>query len=134
MNGAEAFDWEIAWQRYEDDIMSYQYYELPSGDRIYPDDEFWIVDEHRSLKIINVRTKIYTGVVGHAGDKGEDHVFYEYDYDNTPDPDPFVMARERGTHHHDPTLGFESATSFDERIQDGALQGHAKNGAPSPPP
>jgi len=143
---SSAFAWEDAWE--QDDCPEYhpKYYRLPEGDdypygpynirRIFPGDKFWRVDERDLIEIERVSTKVYTGIVGPQGEKGDDHIFYEKDWKENLDRmnrDAMHQGQVVKRRHIKDTQ-FMPVEKFCELLAEEKLLPHTDNGPPPGPP
>jgi hypothetical protein len=105
-------------------------YELPDGPILVEGDKFWDSEERCIIEITDIKTKVYRGIVGPKGEKGDDHIFYSTDRAD--------MMMEGGRmldpDEHNPT--FISVDEFSEKLgygTDSRYTPHSNNGLPPLP-
>lgn len=126
------FRWEPAWEEIDDDdphFAGMEYYPLEDEYgtiRLYEGDRFWQTDQRYTIEVTNVKRKIYRGVVGQQGERGNVCVFYETDYDEPTDP-------HRRIHYTD-DLKYMNVYVFVDMLDADELVPHKGNGLPQRPP
>lgn len=140
-SGASAFGWRPAWQHYDDDeLHNVEYYDLPTDEiddgeylpnrRLHNGDRFFDTEERYQITIVDVRTKVYRGVVGPQGKEGNDAVFYETDWN--PPRSGGMFSKPHHPHRDDEPF-VESVDDFVYRLQYDTLIPHRGNGITAPP-
>lgn len=141
---SSAFGWKSAWQTndpMEGDVLDergeFDYYDLPENEAriwtIYPEDRFWHDEKRVMVEISAVKTKIYQGVVGRDGKKGNDAIFYDPDWTEPELPPQTREAANAASNWRD-EIQFWSVEDFVELLEDGTLRPHKSNGPPRLPP
>lgn len=141
-SGARAYGWEDAWDTYDDpELQGVKKYRLPRPDTLgdtepfrgrtlTEGDRFWNTEERYMITVTDVMTKIYRGVVGPAGEEGDDCVFYETDWNPPKRPGGFTESYHP---HRDDEPFCMRVEKFAELVADGVLVAHTENGITPPP-
>lgn len=137
-----AYGWEDAWDTHDSpELSNVKKYRLPKPDldresgtfpnrTLHEGDRFWDTEERYMITVTDVRTKIYRGTVGPAGERGNDAVFYESDWHP---PRPRGMFTEPYHPHRDGEPFHTDVWEFAKMLADGRLVSHRGNGIAAPP-